>query len=270
MARVQVNRLWQHRFGTGIVATTENLGASGSPPTHPELIDYLAARLIHNGWSMKAMHRLILGSAVYRQSSELNPAAFKVDPDNRLLWRYSLQRLDAESIRDAMLAASGQLDARFGGPYVPTTRDGAGEVGVKPDQPGRLRRSLYLQQRRSQTLSMLGVFDSPSIVFNCIQRPVSTMPLQSLSLLNSQFAVEAAAGFARRIEREAGDDPIARLERAWLIAFARAPSEAQRQSALAFVERQTVQYAAAEDADARAWADLCQMLLASSAFLYIE
>ena len=168
------------------------------------------------------MHRLVLGSAAYRQSSGPNPAAFKVDPDNRLLWRFSLKRLDAESIRDAMLAASGQLDGRFGGPYVPTTRDGSGEVRVKPDEPGRLRRSLYLQQRRSQTLSMLGVFDSPSIVFNCIQRPVSTMPLQSLSLLNSEFAVDAAAAFASRIEREAGSEPAARVEQAWLVAFARA------------------------------------------------
>ena len=195
------------------------------------------------------MHRLLLDSAVYRQASDLNAAAFEADPDNRLLWRYSLKRLDAESIRDAMLAASGQLDATFGGPYVPTTRDETGEVLVKPDAAGRLRRSLYLQQRRTQTLSMLNVFDSPSIVFNCIQRPVSTMPLQSLSLLNSDFAVAAAKAFAARIEREAGAEPAARVEQAWLIAFARSPSESQTAAALKFVADQRKQYAGADDAD---------------------
>src|SRR5207237_868683 len=119
VARVTVNRIWQHHFGTGLVATPENLGFSGSPPSHPELLEYLAAELVESGWSAKAVHRLIVNSGAYRQSSGPDAAAQKVDPDDRLLWRYPLRRLDAEAVRDAMLAASGELDGRTGGRYVP-------------------------------------------------------------------------------------------------------------------------------------------------------
>jgi hypothetical protein len=159
------------------------------------------------------MHRLLLGSAAYRRTSASGDKAFGVDPENRLLWRYSLRRLDAESLRDAMLAVSGRLDRRFGGRYVPTTRDEFGEVLIQPDTPGALRRSIYLQQRRTQTVSLLGVFDSPTIVFNCIQRPASTMPLQSLSLLNANFVV-SQAGLPRLAARRG--DAEARVTRAFL------------------------------------------------------
>jgi hypothetical protein len=270
MARVQANRVWQHHFGTGLVATTENLGVSGAFPSHPELLDHLAGELVRSGWSIKALHRLLLNAAVYRQTSTLDSAAFKVDPDDRLLWRFPLVRLDAEALRDAMLATSDQLDRDFGGPYVPTTRNELGEVLVKQGADGALRRSVYLQQRRTQTLSLLNVFDSPSIVFNCVQRPTSTMPLQSLSLLNSEFVVTQADAFATRLEREAGPQAADRVAQAYLIALAREPNGDEIQAALAFVEGQRSQYDGRPDAPHRAWSDFCQMLLASNAFLYVD
>jgi len=270
LARVQANRIWQHHFGAGIVTTAENLGTSGAPPSHPELLDFLGASLIHGNWSAKSLHRQILVSATYRQASEANPRGLAVDRDNRLLWRYSLRRLDGEALRDAMLATSGQLDRTAGGPYVPTTRDELGEVLVKPGTGGENRRSLYLQQRRTQMLSMLNVFDTPTIVFNCVQRPTSTMPLQSLSLMNSEFVVRQAAVFAARLATEAGPEPSARVRLAYHLALAREASEAETADALEFVAAQAKHYDGRADAGAVAWSDFCQMLLASNVFLYVE
>jgi hypothetical protein len=270
VARVQVNRIWQHHFGTGIVATTENLGTSGAAPSHPELLELLAAEFIRSGWSLKAMHRLMLNSTVYRQACDLAPEAHKVDPDNRLLWRHSLRRLDAESIRDAMLTVAGALDGTYGGSYVPTTRRDSGEVVVDPKVEGANRRSLYLQQRRTQTLSMLNVFDAPTLVFNCLERPTSTMPLQSLALLNSEFSVAQATRLADRLEREAGGDPASRVRHAFVLALAREPLQQEVDEAMKFVASQQAHYSPQDDAQKRAWADWCQMLLASNAFLYVE
>jgi hypothetical protein len=270
LARVQANRIWQHHFGRGIVATGENLGASGAPPTHPQLLEYLAATFAKSGWSLKALHREILSSAVYRQSSADNAAAFELDPDNALLWRFSLARLDAEALRDAMLAVGGNLDRSFGGPYVPTERSASGEVLVAPSAPAAHRRTLYLQQRRTQTLSFLNVFDSPSIVFNCLERPVSTIPLQSLSLLNSAFVVEQADRFAARLAREAPAETEPRIAHAFLVAVARPPTDEELRSAVEFVAAQRGRHAAQPDAAGHAWRDFCHMLLASNAFLYVE
>jgi hypothetical protein len=270
MARVQVNRVWQQYFGRGIVETAANLGVSGSPPSHPELLEHLACAFVANGWSLKSIHRLILNSASYRQTSELVPQAFSIDPDDRLLWRMPVRRLDAEALRDAMLAASGQLDRRFGGPYVPTSRNGPGEVVVDRKTDGANRRSLYLQHRRTQTLSLLGVFDSPSLVVNCLERPVSTIPLQSLSVLNSEFVIDQARHFASRLAKEAGEGLELRIDRAFVLAVARDPTSREREASSAFVEAQRAQYAGQDDADLKAWTDFCQMLLASNTFLYLE
>jgi hypothetical protein len=257
MARVQMNRLWQQYFGTGIVSTPDNLGTSGAAPSHRELLDYLAARFVEGGWSVKAMHRLIVHSSAYRQTSAAAAGAMAIDPENRLLWRRSVRRLDGEALRDAMLAVSGQLDRDFGGPYVPSQRDATGEV-VVGGGPGANRRSLYLEQRRTETVSLLAVFDAPSIVFNCVERPVSTIPLQSLSLLNSEFVVRQARHLAERVER------------AFLLTVARAPTTNEQAAAAAFLEAQQQTYAEREDRTAQSWTDLCQMLLASNAFLYLE
>ncbi|HEX3450309.1 MAG TPA: PSD1 and planctomycete cytochrome C domain-containing protein, partial [Isosphaeraceae bacterium] len=188
LARVLANRIWQQHFGTGLAATSDNLGYTGSPPTHPELLEWLASELVRSGWSAKALHRLIVTSSVYRQSSAPRPDSASIDPDNRLLSRYSLRRLDAEALRDAILAITGELNDRQGGPYVPTHRDGSGEV-VTESAEGATRRSVYLQQRRTEITSLLDLFDAPSIVTTCTRRVPSTIPLQSLSLMNSDFMV---------------------------------------------------------------------------------
>ena len=270
LARVQVNRIWQNYLGTGIVATSDNLGASGAAPSHPALLEHLAWQFVAGGWRAKALHREILLSATYRQSSMVSDEARRIDPDNRLVSRFGVRRLDGEALRDAMLAVSGSLDRRFGGPYVPTQRDAAGAIIVAADQDGADRRSLYLQQRRTQTLSFLGVFDSPSIVFNCVKRPTSTVPLQSLSLLNSRFLVEQAAGFAERILRDEPDDQQRRIRRAFVLATAREPTPPELSAAEQFLVTQCELYAGADDAQRKTWSDLCQMILASSAFLYVE
>jgi hypothetical protein len=289
LARVLANRIWQHHFGTGLAATSDNLGYTGSRPTHPELLEFLAVELARSGWSAKALHRLIVTSAVYRQSSALqtNAAVARIDPDNRLLARYPLRRLDAESIRDAMLVASGELDDHPGGPYVPTDRNDSGEVVVAATTPGASRRSVYLQRRRTQIASLLDVFDAPSIVTTCTRRLPSTIPLQSLSLLNSDFVVARAAKLAQRIRRECegtgteataccaggqADDGEARIERAFLLVTGRAPSREEREASRRFLESQPARYPGLSYAEARrrSWVDFCQMLLASDGFLYVE
>ncbi|MFM7831254.1 MAG: DUF1553 domain-containing protein, partial [Planctomycetaceae bacterium] len=171
MARVHVNRVWRQYFGRGIVATTDNLGIGGSPPSHPELLEELAAGFVADGWSQKSLHRRIVTSAVYRQSSAPRPDGLARDSDNRLWWRWPVRRLEAEVVRDSMLAVAGQLDPQQYGPYVPTKQTAIGEVVTEEDVPGALRRSVYLQQRRSQTLSFMKVFDAPSIATICTTRP---------------------------------------------------------------------------------------------------
>jgi hypothetical protein len=264
-----VNRVWQHHFGTGLVATPDNLGASGARPSHPELLDHLAAEFVASGWSVKALHRLILRSAAYRQSSAPRPGLDATDPDNRLLARFPLRRLDAEAVRDAMLHVAGELDAKAGGPYVPSRRTPEGTVEVAEGTPGARRRSLYLQQRRTQVVTFLQLFDAPAITTTCGKRSPSTVPLQSLALLNSEFARARGKAFAARLARKAGDDP-ARLALAFRLVAGRPPGADERAACESFLARQREAYAGQPDAPARAWADLCQMLFASNTFLYVE
>jgi hypothetical protein len=270
LARVTVNRWWQHHFGTGLVATVDNLGYSGATPSHPELIDYLAGELIRQGWSAKSLHRLILSSAVYRQSSRVAADAVRVDPENRLLSRYPLRRLDGEAIRDSMLSVSGELDPQMFGPYVPTQRSPEGDVVVDEQAAGPRRRSIYLQQRRTQVVGLLEVFDAPSIVFNCTARPSTTVPLQSLKLLNSEFVRTRAAGLARRVRPSTDVPQEVALGSAFRIAWGRPPSAGELSSARRFLNEQPVEYPGQTDSVEKTWVDFCQMLLASSAFLYVE
>ncbi len=304
-ARVMVNRVWQHHFGTGLVATADNLGASGAKPSHPELLDWLAAEFKNPSpnplpqgergprpagspappsflgkgagglgsskpWSIKHLHRLILTSAVYRQSSEPRDGLEAIDPDNRLLARFPLRRLDAEAVRDAMLHVSGELDTRTGGPYVPSTRTPEGTVEIAEKADGARKRSVYLQQRRTQVVTFLQLFDAPSIVTTCGKRSPSTVPLQSLALLNSEFSRARAKAFATRVAREAGGDATKRLALAFRLTCGRGPLADEVAACEKFLGRQRAAYATEKDADVRAWADLCQMLFASNAFLYVE
>jgi Protein of unknown function (DUF1553)/Protein of unknown function (DUF1549) len=269
-ARVMVNRIWQHHFGTGLVATIDNLGASGAKSSHPELLDFLAAEFVRSGWSLKGMHRLIMTSAVYCQSSAPRDDLAAIDPDNRLLARYPIRRLDAESVRDALLQICGDLDGRSGGPYVASKRTPEGIVEVPETDDGARRRSLYLQQRRTQVVTFLQLFDAPSIVTTCGRRSPSTVPLQSLALLNSEFIRIRAKSFARRLAAEAGDDTTKRLELAFTIVCGRPPAADERAACAKFLTAQCSVYAKEKEPGDRAWADLCQMLLAGNAFLYVE
>jgi hypothetical protein len=277
LARVQVNRLWQHHFGSGIVSTPENLGVTGAAPSHPELLDWLAHDFAnpfpkeeeHSAWTLKRMHRLILNSAAYRQIGRDDEQARLKDPDNHLLWRFPVQRLDAEAIRDALLTVSGDLDIRPGGPPVSTKRSDTGEVVAADPMGAGRRRSIYLRQRRTEMVSFLTVFDAPTIVFNSVQRSVSTMPLQALALLNSEFVLERSKSFAARLQREASDETD-RLRLAYLTAWGREPQEGHLEIACRFLEMQAAEYQADPHPSARAWIDFCQMLLASNEFLYVE
>jgi hypothetical protein len=209
-------------------------------------------------------------SAAYRQSSGPPGAARTVDPENRLLLRFPLQRLDAEAVRDGMLAVSGELDGRMGGPYVPARRSGAGEVTVDESTDGARRRSVYLQQKRSHVVGALEVFDAPSLVTNCTRRNSTTIALQSLSLLNSGFVRARARALALRVGREAGPGTDDRVTRAFLLAAGRPPSGVELGAARRFVGGQPGRYPGSADAVDRAWTDLCQIVLASNAFLYVE
>ena len=270
LARVLVNRVWKHHFGRGLVPTPDNLGQSGTPPTHLELLDYLATEFVHNGWSIKMLNHQIVHTAVYRQSSAPRRAALAVDSQNRWLWRFSPRRLEAESVRDAMLSASGELDRRMFGRYVPTTRRPDGNVVVEESQRGARRRGIYLQQRRTQINSLLALFDAPSMVSTCGDRNRSTVPLQSLALLNSTFVRQRALAMAGRILGDDRSGESGQITRAFRLALGRPPVSAEHAAAVEFLGKQRVVYAAAADRDRRIWTDFCQMLFASNAFLYVE
>ena len=252
------------------MATPDNFGLSGAKPSHPELLDWLAATFIESGWSLKALHRLILESATFQQTSAPRERALARDPENHLLWRYPIRRLDAEAVRDAMLVASGRLSSKDGGPYVPTPRTGNGEVVVDEAKPDAFARSIFLQHRRTQVPTFLGTFDAPSIVFNCTRRAETTMPLQSLSLLNSEFAVKRGEDLAQRLQRDCGADATAKIRRAFLLTSGREPDSGERKAATRFLAEQRLVYADKADAEQRAWTDFCQSLFGLNSFLYLE
>ena len=200
LARVIVNQVWLHHFGRGIVPTPGDFGKLGATPTHPELLAWLAAELRDSGWSLKSLHRLILTSTAWRQSSHRDPVRDGLDPENRFYWRKSLQRLDAEILRDRMLAASGTLNRDLYGPPVAIKENDTGQVIVDGQQT---RRSLYIQVRRTQPVAMLQSFDAPVMDINCELRPVSTVATQSLMLLNGEFTIEQAGCLADAVLRDA-------------------------------------------------------------------
>ncbi len=269
-ARTMVNRIWMHHFGSGLVSTPANLGLSGAAPSHRELLDYLATRFRDTGWSIKELHRAILESSVYRQQSAPRDAGLQRDPDNRLLWRFPLRRLSAEAVRDAMLAISGLLDEQMYGPYIPTQRRGDGLVAVADDHTGSRRRSIFLQQRRTQVHSMPELFDAPAMLTSCPQRSTSTVPLQSLAMLNSEFVRDCARAFGLRLDEQVETDAERRIEQSFMIAMGRLPAAEERRVAEEFLAEQRELYADVENSEQLVWADYCQMLLAGTATLYIE
>jgi hypothetical protein len=221
---------------------------------------------------VKTVHRLILLSATYQQSSAARNDALAADPNDRLLSRYPVVRLDAEALHDAMLAVSGELSDQLYGPYVPTERGDDGSVVVSDGQKGACRRGIYLQQHRTQVATILELFDAPVMVNNCPVRSTSTVPLQSLALLNSAFVRGRAAAFAStaRGRTTAGVGLADGVCRTIVAAFGRHPTPVERRASLQFLREQTDAYHPAKTASDRAWNDFCQMLLASNAFLYVE
>jgi hypothetical protein len=300
--RVLVNRIWLHHFGRGLVGTPSDFGTMGERPTHPELLDWLASDFIEHGWRLKRLHKLIMTSTAYRQSSHHNPHGDEQDRENRLYWRKSVQRLDAEVIRDAVLATSGALNKTMYGPPVPVRPDVHGQIVVGVDKTEgdnkmpvevslkgeEFRRGIYIQVRRSRPLAMLHAFDAPVMEVNCERRQASTVATQSLMLMNSQFMLDQAARFAQRLQKEAADDRARQVSLGWQIAFSRGPTQAELNDASDFLSRQ-VDYLKTVDAgqasekkdekakaaakptpELQALTDLCQSLLSANEFLYVD
>ncbi len=268
-ARVMANRIWSYHFGQGIVATPSDFGVMSGGPTHPELLDFLAGELIESGWSVKAMHRLIMNSPVYQQSSAQRPEASKADPKNKLLWRFPPQRLEAEVLRDSILSVAGTLNPAVGGPSVmpplpasmPAPRGG---WKTSEDPADHNRRSVYIFMRRNRPYPMLDVFDFPDSHESCARRNQTMTAPQALTLLNSEQTAQWAEAFASRVVREAGESNSAQLETAHMLAYSRLPDPWEKDAALSFLDRQT-NITGGEDA---ALADYCLMLLNSNEFVY--
>ncbi len=240
VGRVLVNRIWMHHFGRGLVETPGDFGALGTRPTHPELLDWLASELVRQGWSLKRMHRLIVTSTAYRQSSRRESAG--AAEDDAWYARYPVRRLDAEALRDRVLRASGRLDPALYGRPVPVTEDSVGQVNAANDSA---RRSLYLEVRRSRPVSILAAFDAPVMAVNCDRRMPSTSATQSLMLMNSDFILEHARAMAGRLRsdiaaagRASKDRLTLMIEHAWRIAYRRAISDVERGWARDFIDGQ--------------------------------
>jgi mono/diheme cytochrome c family protein len=235
-ARVWVNRLWQHHFGSGIVTTVENFGRSGALPTNPELLDWLALQLVKRGWSSKAIHRLVMTSATYRQSSRVPPEAEKLDPRNVLLSRMPLTRVDAEALRDSILFIAGRLDEAYYGPpeLLFVRHDG---MVMTPDSSERERRSIYLQQRRATVHTMLDLFDYPQMGPNCSQRPSTAVAPQALFLLNNSLIRALADALAERVQVEAGDRLADQIDKLYWLALSRPPTVEEKQIILEELEK---------------------------------
>jgi hypothetical protein len=291
-ARVMVNRLWQHHFGEGLVSTPSDFGKKGATPSHPELLDWLASEFIApesstsgsrpktpgspdsstldlrlktlgspNPWSIKHIHRLIVTSATYRQASTSRPQAVAVDAGCRLLWRFPPQRLEAETLRDAILAISGKLELREGGPGFSAFEPNDNYVRVynpkKEFSPTEWRRMIYMTKVRLQQDSTFGAFDCPDGGQVTPKRMRSTTPLQALNLMNSNFIVQQANFFAERLEKEAGKNPEAQARRAFALVYDREPDGQELRTARTFITQNGAKM-------------FCRALFNSNEFIFVE
>jgi mono/diheme cytochrome c family protein len=290
LPRVLVNRIWLLHFGRGIVATPGDFGQLGARPSHPELLDWLASRFIDDGWELKRMHRLLMSSTAYRQSSRRTDELDRVDPDNRLLGRMSIRRLEAEAVRDSILAATDRLNFEMLGPPVPVTVDEVGQtiIGLdNRDSAGRpvskraslgddeFRRSVYVQVRRSLPLSMLETFDAPALNPNCELRNRSTVAPQSLLLMNNDFVLAQSQALAQRVIEQCGDNRAQQVRQAFRLALCHEPTDAELEAAARLIAQQEREFARQPQDKAgppatRALASLCQALFSSNAFLYVD
>jgi len=301
LARVIVNQVWLRHFGKGLVNSPNDFGQLGEKPSHPELLDWLASDFMANGWSLKRLHKMILTSRTYRQSSRRDETRDRIDPDNRLLSRMNVRRLEAETLRDAFLAVSGKLNPKIGGAPVPVTFNEEGQVILGVDtrdtagrQTGKFigmngedyRRSIYVQARRSTPLEVFAAFDAPDMTeANCAMRPNTTVSPQSLLLMNNLYMREYAQDLAQRVVKDVGADVEKQVARTWELALSRTPSMADEQEAVTFVKAQTEHYKATpaklekvsgppEKADAApellGLTALCHALMSSNEFLYVD
>lgn len=295
-ARVFVNRLWLHHFGRGLVATPNDFGLNGDRPSHPELLDWLADDFVRHGWDQKRLHRMLLLSTVYQQQSRRNPALDAIDPQNELLGRMNLRRMEAETVRDSLLAVSRNLNASLSGPSVPVTVNGEGKAvigemklrdglpaGVETRNADGLRRSVYVEVKRSLPLNALATFDQPVMNPNCDVRRHSTVPTQALWFLNDESMVQEADALARFLIHRHGDRAEPAVRDLFMRLFAVLPSPEEMRTLSEFLEIQTEQFARNPDAQlkavmeteknaprSRAFSLLCQSLMASNRFLYVD
>ncbi len=279
-ARVAVNRIWQYHFGKGLSRTPSDFGATGDRPSHPELLDWLATQFKERGWSWKAMHRLILTSNTYQQSSRFDERAAAKDQENRLLWRMNPHRLEAEILRDSILAVSGKLNRKMGGPGIyPRIDSSVISTGSRPRWPldvkegaDEWRRSVYIFVKRSVLVPLIEVFDCPVTTVSAPVRSVSTVSPQALALLNNEFVLEQSGYFAERIRRETSANLKAQITRAFQIALSRRPDAKEMQWSLEFIKSQSAGYAQRknEKPDGAALRDFCHALINLNEFLYVD
>jgi hypothetical protein len=264
-ARVIVNRIWHHHFGRGIVSTLDNFGKMGELPANPELLDWLALEFMERGWSVKAMHRLLMTSEAYKMASDFNDAAnVAKDPEDRLCWRFRLQRLDAEIVRDSILAVSGTLNPEmFGKPVFPKlqaeflaqTKEG---IWLEREEgPEVWRRSIYIYRKRGLPFPFLDVFDLPNQNISCGARIVSNVPTQALAMMNDEFVLQQAKLFANRLEEAAPGDASKQVELGYRLALSRPPEAEERRLAAEFLAQHKL-------------VDFAHVLLNLNEFLYVR
>ncbi|MEX0741331.1 MAG: DUF1553 domain-containing protein, partial [Phycisphaeraceae bacterium] len=239
-ARVMANRIWHYHFGTGIVSTPSDFGGNGSPPSHPELLDWLADEFVENDWSMKHVHRLILNSRTFRQASQPRSTALATDGDSRLLWRFPPRRAEAEMMRDSILQVTGALDLTSGGPSFNLFKANSNYVRVwEPLEeygPEHFRRMVYMLRVRMEPEGIFGAFDMPDMAQSCSVRTESTTTLQAFNLFNSKFIIDQADRFADRLKQEAGERTTAQIERAFKLTTGRGPDRMERNASAALIE----------------------------------
>jgi len=283
LARVMVNRVWQHHFGQGLVRTVNDFGARCDPPSHPELLEWLTSEFVKGGWKLKPLHRLIMTSSVYLQDTAFDSGKAALDPEDRFLWRRRPQRVEAEILRDAMLAVSGNLNPQMYGPAVkvPIVSEAIQARNMKDPYPKDLkdtaatrRRSIYTFHKRVVQHPLMQAFDGPDAQASCGRRENTTVAPQALALLNDKFVRSRAEDFAHRIEKEIGDKVDAQIGLGWRLALGREPSATELESSIEFLQAQadkrSTREAEAKEARHLALTDLCQAIFAMNEFIYVD
>ena len=275
-ARVIVNRIWQWHFGEGLVRSPDNFGTLGLRPTHPELLDWLAVHFVDSGWSIKELHRTIMLSSAYQMSTAFDPQAMAVDPENKHWWRFNRRRMEAEGIRDSILAVSAQLDLSMGGSILPTANRAyvTSTANVDPVAYQTNRRSIYMPVVRSALYEVFQAFDFAEPSVPAGKRQSTTVAPQALFMMNSKIVADATRALAEQLLENESSDNAARVAAAYRTAYGRTPAEAELQRALSFVEAYTKSLIAKEtapdEARVKAWQSLCRVILSANEFIYVE